>query len=198
MKRCKSIANKLRSKVVGPALLVGVALSAPASAQPALEEGFSGALRGCEEWVLNPASWTNGPAPFVAVVGLGDKMGLVETTDEATLPPKRLRVANHYWRINSTENAGYVLVVSDRLAMCHITGGGSTDLQPVVETILASDDFRSRWERLEDQSREDMISTTFRSREEPSFIITVSRATKPGQRQDRVQVLATALFETGN
>src|SRR3546814_19338345 len=65
-------------------------------------------------------------------------MGLVNQIDEASLPPKELRRGNHYWRINSTEKAGYVLVVSDQLPMCHITGGGGTDLQPAIEAVMAS------------------------------------------------------------
>jgi hypothetical protein len=172
-------------------------LAAPASAQTELEKGFAGALRGCEEWVLNPASWDQGIEPFLSAVGLGDKMGLVETVNEAALPPPEWRVANHYWRINSTADAGYILVVSDQLPICHITGGGSRDLQPVVETVLASDDFQSRWEKLDENSRGDLVSTRFQSREEPSFSMTVSRARKAGQRLDRVQVLASALIELG-
>lgn len=96
-----------------------LALSTPALAESDLEKGFSGALRGCEEWVLNPKSWAESTAPFVATVGLGDKMGLVDQVDEPALPPKELRLGNHFWRINSTQGAGYILVVSDRLMMSH-------------------------------------------------------------------------------
>ena len=156
--------------------VIGVAVATPASAQSELEKGFAGALRGCQEWVLNPASWAEGPGPFVSTVGLGNKMGLVESVDEAALPPKELRLANHYWRINSTGNAGYILVVSDRLPMCHITGGGASDLQPVVEGVLASSDFQSRWEKVRHDLRGDMASTVYRSREEPTFSMVVSRA----------------------
>src|SRR5690606_5009426 len=119
--------------------ILALSLAAPASANTELEKGFAGALRGCEEWVLNPASWDQGVEPFLSAVGLGDKMGPVESVNEASLPPPQWRVANHYWRINSTADAGYILVVSDQLPICHITGGGGSDLQPVVEAILASD-----------------------------------------------------------
>jgi len=43
--------------------LMGLAMGSQANAQSDLEKGSAGALRGCEEWVLNPASWTEGPAP---------------------------------------------------------------------------------------------------------------------------------------
>jgi hypothetical protein len=68
-------------RIVVPAALVALALAGPAHAQSDLEKGFAGALRGCEEWVLNPTSWSNGNASFVSIVGLGDKMGLVDHVD---------------------------------------------------------------------------------------------------------------------
>ena len=179
------------------AILAGLAIAVPANAQSPLEEGFAGALRGCEEWVLNPASWADGVGPFIAATGLGNRMGLVETVNKAALPPEELRAANHYWRINSTEEAGYVLVVSDQLPMCHITGGGGRDLQPLIEAVLTDEEFQSHWEKLEDNSQGDMVSTKYRNREEPAFSIVVSRASTSGQRLDRVQVVATAIFDLG-
>lgn len=174
------------------------AFAAPVQAQSNLEKGFTGALRGCEEWVLNPASWADGTGPFVKAVGLGTQMGLVERVEEANLPPEQLRRANHYWRFNSTPGAGYVLVVSDRLPMCHITGGGDTDLQPIVEAVLSSAEFKSRWQQSESNSQGDMTTTVFSSRKEPKLSIAISRAHQPGQRLDRVQVLATAIYDHGD
>ena len=178
-----------------PTLLAFAAIISPAAeAHPALEDGFAGALRGCEEWVLNPGSWTDGVGPFVSAVGLGNRMGLVAQVDAASLPPVPLRRANHYWRINSTETAGYVLVVSDELPMCHITGGGSLDLQPHVEAVLASDEFEARWEATERSTTGDMTSTVYRNRTDPSFTAVISRADAPGARLDRVQVLVTGSY----
>lgn len=184
-------------RFVVPMTLVGLALASPAYAQSELEKGFAGALRGCEEWVLNPASWSNGPAPFVSTVGLGDKMGLVDHVEDVNLPPPSLRAGNHYWRINSTAGAGFILVVSDRLPMCHITGGGGTDMQPVVSSVLTSSTFTSRWKLIKESSTGDMATSQFQSVEEPKFSIVISRAKKPGERLDRVQVFATAMFNTG-
>lgn len=123
-------------------------------------------------------------------------MGLVAEVDEASLPPPTLRRGNYYWRINSTETAGYVLVVSDQMPMCHITGGGNVDLQPVVETVLTSADFASRWEAVRQTERHDMETTTFRNRTDPSLSAVVNRAKRPGEKLDRVQVLVTATYET--
>ena len=178
-------------------LVVALAQSAPSQAQSDLEAGFVGALKGCEEWVLNPASWAEGLGPFVARVGLGEKMGLVDRIDDAAMPPRGMRQANHYWRINSTQQAGYILVVSDRLPMCHITGGGSADLQPSVEAVIKSADFGQRWEAVADQSMGDMTSTQFKNREDPAFSIVISRPSSAGQRTDRVQLVATATYRLG-
>jgi hypothetical protein len=81
------------------------------------------------------------------------------------------------------------------MPMCHITGGGDTDLQPVAEAVLGGATFTSRWEKIGEDTIGEMITTAFRNREEPAFSILVSRARAPGQRLDRVQVIATATFK---
>ena len=180
------------------AAAVVITLANPAYAQTELEEGFIGALRGCEEWILNPSSWSEGAEPFVATIGLGAKMGLVANVDEVNLPPPELRRANHYWRINSTPDAGYVLVVSDELPICHITAGGNSDFQPIVETVLASADFKARWKKLKDVSRGEMASTQFQHYKDRAFSIQISRAKQPNERVDRVQIVATATYTPDN
>lgn len=165
-----------------------------AHAETDLEQGLRGALTGCETWILDPASWNDGTAPFVAKVGLGAKMVLVDRVEEVNLPPPALRIANHYWRINSTQTSGYVLVVSDRLPMCHITGGGAADLQPAVEAVLSSAAFLARWEKRESVTAKGMVSTVYRNRKDPALSVRISRADKPGQRTDRVQLIATAAY----
>ncbi|WP_156348987.1 MULTISPECIES: hypothetical protein [unclassified Sphingomonas] len=177
-----------------PAFLALMA-APPVQAEPKLERGFDGALRGCEEWLLNPASWVDGTDAFIKAVGLGEQMRSVDKVDEVNLPPERMRKANHYWRIDSSPRSGYVLVVSDQLPICHITGGGGTDLQPSVQSVLASPGFDTRWEPVNNSSRDGMATTTFRNRRDPNLSITISRAAQAQQRLDRVQVLATAIFQ---
>ena len=174
-----------------------IAFTFSAHAQSSLEEGLAGAFRGCTEWVLRPASWAHGPKPFLHAMRLGNTVGLVETIAEESLPPPGLRAGNFYWRINSQLDAGYVLVVSDQIPMCHITGGGTADLQPAVETVLASSDFAKQWEPVSSEAEGEMISTRFRSREETKFTLIVSRAKEAGSRTDRVQLLATAMYDPG-
>ncbi len=181
----------MRSLLLPLALLPAPAL---AQGEDDLARGFAGALRGCELWVLEPKSWSGSTQAFVTAVGLGDRMGLVEGVPDIALPPPGLRAGNLFWRINSTLTAGYFLVVSFQQPMCHITGGGDTDLKPMIEAVLAAPDFALRWEKMEEGARDEMISTIFRNRAEPRFSITVSRADAAGERLDRVQVQATALL----
>jgi hypothetical protein len=182
-------------RYVLPALVAITAYAPSAQAEQDLHRGFDGALRGCEEWLLNPASWAEGTGPFITAVGLGEEMALVEKVEEVNLPPKKMRKANHYWRINSSPTTGYILVVSDQLPMCHITGGGVPDLQPIVQSVLSSPAFNDRWEVEKNTSKGDMASTTFRSRKDPALSIVISRAKQPGRRLDRVQLLATATYQ---
>lgn len=180
------------------AALSALALAYPASAQDDLRAGFEGALRGCETWVLYPASWDQGIGPLLAGMALGDKVGQVTEIADQAQPPEALRLGNHYWRINSTSDSGYILVTSDTLPMCHITGGGAADLQPVVASVLASPEFDSRWTKEDTGMRDDIFTTTFRNVEDGNFTIVVSRTDRPGGRRDRVQVVATAIYELDN
>lgn len=174
------------------AALLAVAL--PATARPELAIGFDGALRGCENWVLKPASWADGLGPFVSKLGLGDKAGWVESVNEAALPPPSMRVANHFLRINSTPGSGFILVVSDRAPFCHITGGGDLDIQPSIAGVLASSAFKQRWQEEKSRNDGDMVSTSFRSRTNSRFEMLISRAKKAGGQLGPVQVLITAQY----
>lgn len=159
-----------------------------------LDRGLAGAFAGCESWVLEPATWAENPAGLPSHLDLSNTAGWVTSLDESQLPPLALRKGLHFLRINSTPTAGFALVVSDQVPICHITGGGASDLQPVIESALASPAFRSRWHESGRQTRHDMVSTMFTNVTEPRFQLVVSRATKANQRQDRVQLVATAIF----
>jgi hypothetical protein len=175
-------------------LMAALAPPVQADAAKNLVVGLAGALRGCEEWVLNPASWANGTEPFLKTVNLGATIAPVAQIEDVQQPPEDMRVANHYWRINSTPSAGYTLVVSDRLPMCHITGGGEADLQPVVEAVLDSRDFERNWKAVGGGIQGEMRTTSFESRTAAGLVIHISRATSAGGRRDRVQMLATATY----
>lgn len=187
----------MRTTLASLFAMLGALSANSVRAETALEQGFSGALRGCEEWVLNPKSWIEGAAPFISTVGLGDKMTSVGQIEDVSRPPKPLRAGNRYWRINSTPTAGYILVVSDELPMCHITGGGETDLLPAIDAVLSSRDFNNRWEPLREQKRGGLVTTTYRSRQEPEFSMIISHPVETPKKLDRIQVIATATLAIG-
>ncbi|MEO5706227.1 MAG: hypothetical protein ABIT10_01755 [Alteraurantiacibacter sp.] len=164
----------------------------------ALAAGFDGTLLACESWVLDPTSWSGaqGIAPLVELSGLGGRIAPVPSVVDAALPPQEWRVANHYFRIDATRGEGFFLVVSDRVPMCHITGGGINDMRAVVEQVLASPQFAHRWEQVDETTREDMVSTVYRHRLAPQMELVVSR--KPaGDPTDLVQVIASAQYRVG-
>ncbi len=176
-------------------LLLTVSGASAQSGSDRLQLGLEGALRACEHWILEPASWTDGLAPFLAVVDLG---GLISETDSlpgALLPPEEFRRGNRYFRIAAGEETGYALVVSSDIPMCHITGGGSVDLQPTAEDTIATAAFRARWDTTSTETTGGIVTTFFRSRAEPKLTLVYSRASTADARRDRAQVIATALYD---
>ena len=85
-------------------------------------------------------------------------------------------------------------MVSDRVPMCHITGGAALDLQPVAEAVLADAPHTAVWEASGSEQEGDMLSTVYVHREDQRFTLLVSRAAAARGRTDRVQVIATALY----
>ena len=176
-----------------------VHLTAPVLAEdeegPALlRQALEGALRGCEAWVLEPASWSDGVEPFLAVIGLTEHVRETFSLPDAFLPPPSLRRANRYWRIDAGQENGYALVVSEGIPMCHIAGGGGEDLQPVAEIVITAANFRSRWDKVSEERTNDMVSTLFRSRDDKAFTLLFSRAATPDARRDRPQVVVTGFY----
>lgn len=179
-----------------------LAISGSASSQDApvtdpLRRGLEGTLRGCEIWVLNPSSWLDDPARFLAAIDLGGAVFETESLPEPLLPPEPFRRGNRYWRINAGPSEGYALVVSRDIPMCHITGGGGVDFRPAAEAVVASPDFFERWEPIGEERREGMVSTSFRLRKEPKLELVLSRADALNARRDRAQVIATATYDLG-
>lgn len=173
----------------------GSALAQDGMADDPLRRGLEGALRGCEIWVLDPSSWIDDPARFLAAVDLGKGVFETGSLPEPLMPPEPFRRGNRFWRINVGPEDGYALVVSRDVPMCHITGGGGIDFQPAAEAVAASPEFSRRWERTGEERRDGIVSTFLRSREEPKFTLVLSRADAPGARRDRVQVIATATYD---
>jgi hypothetical protein len=159
--------------------------------------GIDGVFLACESWVLDPTSWSgaDGIAPLVELSGLGNHIYPVPTVIDAAQPPVEFRLANHYFRIDATSRSGFYLVVSDRLPICHITGGGGVDLQPVVQEVLASAPFLARWEEIDRAEGRGMISTVYRHRLVPEMEMIVSRKPASGGYSDVVQMIATAQYD---
>ncbi|KQT73193.1 MULTISPECIES: hypothetical protein [unclassified Aureimonas] len=192
--------ERLSHLLLASTMLLAVTGSASAQDRPVadpLRVGLEGALRGCEIWVLDPSSWLDDPARFLAAIDLGGAVFETESLPEPLLPPEPFRRGNRYWRINAGPSEGYALVVSRDIPMCHITGGGGVDFRPAAEAVVASPDFVERWEPIGEERRKGMVSTSFRLRKEPKLALVLSRADAPGARRDRAQVIGTATYDLG-
>ena len=172
-------------------------ISGAAPASTPVQDGFAGAIRGCETWVLDPASWVDGTRAFESKVGLGSMMGSVDKVAEASLPPPAMRRANHFWRINASADTGYVLVVSDQLPICHITGGGRTDIRPAVAAALTTPEFLQHWTKTGEHVANGLVSTEFGSVVDPKFSIIISHPNDSSWSLDRLQIIATAQYQLG-
>ncbi|WP_152048348.1 hypothetical protein [Aureimonas psammosilenae] len=181
-------------------LLLALLMSAaPAQADPAHETGFAAALRGCEAWALQPASWNDGPGPFLAAIGLGNRVTSLAKVPPSALPPPELRRGLKHWKVPVSPKAGFVLTVSDALPICHVVGQGEGDFASSIEAVIASPEFAARWEKLEDlPSPSGVSSTSFRSREEPKFTLTLSRRLDVPPETRAVKVIATAIYDPGS
>ena len=179
-------------------LLAGLLTGSPAQAQDAIASGLEGTLRSCERWILDPAVKAGGPDGFPARVGMQGQMKRVQTLPEVLLPPAQFRAANVYWHIAVAQNLGFYMVVSEQIPMCHITGGGVSDLQPSIEAVLASPGFTERWNRYETKDEGGYFTTQFTNRGEPRLMMVVSRAKAPKGPTNGVQMFVTALMQNGN
>ncbi|TCL90787.1 hypothetical protein C8J38_107147 [Rhizobium sp. PP-WC-2G-219] len=198
--RCCIDMERLSRLLLASAMLLAISGSASAQDGPVADpllSGLEGALRGCEIWVLDPSSWLNDPARFLAAIDLGGAVFETESLPEPLLPPEPFRRGNRYWRINTGPNEGYALVVSRDIPMCHITGGGGVDFQPAAAAVAASPDFSDRWERIGEERQSGMVSTFFRLRKEPKLALVLSRAEAPSARRDRPQVIVTVTYDLG-
>jgi hypothetical protein len=179
--------------------LIGLLAAAVVAAAPvgnSAQEGFETAVAACESWILKPATWADHIDEFPKRAGLAESLQPQATVPDVALPPPPLRQAMHSWRV-PVGSGGFFLTVSDVQPFCHIVGGGPDDLQPGAEAGLKSMLSENRWQRTKDSRQGDLISTMLVNTHFKRFTMIVTRAVTAGQRTDRVQVLATAQYDTG-
>ena len=172
------------------------AATLPASVGNSPQEGLGVAVKACEAWILNPATWADQIDQFPNNAGLTGRLEPQSNLPDIVLPPPHLRQAMHSWRV-PVGAGGYFVTVSDILPFCHIAGGGPDDFEPGAEAELQSIVNSNRWSKIKDLRQGDMLSTEFMNTSDKNLTMIVSRAASARQRTDRVQVLATAQYEVG-
>ncbi|MDP1027526.1 hypothetical protein Q5H91_09905 [Sphingomonas sp. KR1UV-12] len=151
------------------------------------------AVAACERWLLDPASWSDDIAAFGRAEGLEPQ----DRVPDVALPPPAMRMALHYWRVPVGKGGIYV-TTSDRLPFCHLSGGGPADLQPAVAAAVGTPAFARHWRQTGTGERAGMTSWRFVSTADPAMTMTLSSPASAGGPTDRVQLLATIQYQTGN
>jgi hypothetical protein len=172
--------------------------SAPGGVRPdaSAGPGIRTAMRACEQWLLEPATWAGDSAGFVQKAGLaGSGMSRVVSVPDVALPPPSLRDDQRHWRVPVGEG-GVFVTTSQTRPFCHLAGGGPFDMQPAIQTYLASAAFTKAWAPDQEQDRDGLRSSFYRYRADPRLTMGITRAVAAGGPTDRVQLLVTAQYET--
>ncbi|MBY0284900.1 MAG: hypothetical protein K2W81_13190 [Sphingomonas sp.] len=182
------------------ATIAAIAIAAATSAPPTELDASAAvvtAIATCEEWVLNPSSWVDGVTQFPAKTGLGSR-GLVPQSSlpDVALPPPQFRRAMHHWRV-PIGGGGVFVTTSDELPVCHLSGGGPFDLQPSVVKAQTSAEFLRHWNVVRTDVKGNLLTTYYQSLRDPKLSLILTRSSKAGDRTDRVQIVATAQYDTG-
>ena len=184
-------------------LLLGLAIvlmAQPVRAQDgptrgAIEAGLAGVLRGCETWILDPKSWADGPAPFLAAMRLGDRVSEVASIPDDLKPPQRLRKGNRSFRIDVSDRAGFALTVSTEIPMCHIVGVGFGDFVSATDAVLATEAFGASWARIGEKDEGSSHSVIFRLRRSERLALTLSQPTEDPDTVRTIHLLGTAVYD---
>ena len=157
--------------------------------------GFSASLATCETWILHPESWVDGTEKFQASFELGDFLSPIGTVRNWERPPEPWRVANHYWKIQTAPDTGFTIVVSDQLPICHVTGSGSKDMRPAIESVLSSPEFARHWTKDSDSKQGMLTIRNYHLTENPRFVAVVSVPDDKLWNLERPQVLMSIQFD---
>lgn len=153
------------------------------------------AMQACDKWLLEPPTWAGDTAAFVTRAGLGGAgLTRVVSVPDVAMPPPNLRADLRHWRVPAGRGSLFV-TTSETRPFCHVAGGAPFDLLPASQAFLSDAAFDKGWTKLQEQDRDGMRSGFYRSRTDPRLTLAVTRAAEPGGRTDRVQLLATAIYD---
>jgi hypothetical protein len=175
--------------MISEALLAAAAVTAKSP-----QEGLQTAVKACESWILDPATWADQISEFPKQAGLSGQLQAQDSVPDVALPPPELRNALHFWHV-PVGQGGYFVTVSDVKPFCHIAGGGPDDFEPGAEAALTALISKGSWRKVADKTNGGLRSSELVSGQSDQLTMTLTRAATAGQPTDRVQVLATAVYE---
>jgi hypothetical protein len=174
-------------------------LAQPAHAEASeLEAALSNGLKACEGWILEPNTWVESEELFAAKIGLEAKLLPIAGVPPGVLPEGLMASATNFWRIDGGNGNGVFVVASSTNPVCNVAAGGPSDLQPDVEVLINKIGNGQNWKSTKNEQYDGMTSTHFTGLVITESSLIISRASKAGDRTDRVQFLATLTFNAGN
>ena len=171
-------------------ILLAEVFVAPAGMAP-----LETAVQACTSWIAEPASWSGSVEDFEETTGL-DKSGLksIAGIPSFALPPPQARRNMHHFHVGDVAE-GYFVTASDTVPVCHIVGGGDSDLFGSVQRFLQEDGYSRLWSRQSEKARGDIKTRTFEFEADEKIQLHLSHAAEAGGRTDRPQIFATIVYQ---
>ena len=163
-----------------------------------LQAALSNGLVACQNWILEPKTWAEDDKLFASNIGLDGKLIPMGGIPSGVLPDGLMASATNFWRIDAGNGNGVFVVASSTIPVCNVAGGGPSDFQPDAEMLVAKIGQGQDWKIANSERKDDMTTTFFKGMVYNNNELVVSRASKAGDRTDRVQFLASVTFNTGN
>jgi hypothetical protein len=160
-----------------------------------LAAAIADGLTACQEWILEPKTWTEDQQSFANNVGLQDRLVPVGGLPDGVLPSEVLNSATNFWRIDAGKGNGVFVVASSNEPVCNVAGGGPSDFQPEAEALVNRFAESSAWKLANREARADLVTSLFQLRSDSKAELMISRAANTGDRTDRVQFLATVFYQ---
>lgn len=129
---------------------------------------------------------------------MSDSLIPVETLAKNLLPDEVARSANHFWRIDGGDGNGVFVAASDTSPVCNVVGGGPSDFQPSAEALVSGAELKEYWKPASEKPEKDVITSRFQFKTDSRADLIITHAAKSNDRTDRVQFMATVLYNIGN
>lgn len=173
--------------------------SIPAKAETSqLKSAMMAGITACQMWILEPSTWAESPKNFASKAGLSEKLNKVDAVPNGIFPSQLVASSTYFWRVDAGSGNGVFVAASDTSPVCNVAGGGPSDFEPDAELLVTDIKQGRDWKSEAHKTKADMATDTFNFSADAKGQLIISRAARPGDRTDRVQFIATVLYQIRN